>query len=93
VPTVFDNYTATVKIDNRMVNFGLWDTAGQEGYSKLRPLAYSNTDIFLIIFSVVEPSSFVNARKVVKIMQFSGFQKYKMPQTVRRLFSWEIKLT
>lgn len=65
MPTVFDNYTATVKIDNRMVNFGLWDTAGQEGYSKLRPLAYSNTDIFLIIFSVVDPSTFINAKKVV----------------------------
>jgi Ras-related C3 botulinum toxin substrate 1 len=65
VPTVFDNRTTTIKIDGRIINLGLWDTAGQEEYSKLRPLAYSNSDIFLIIFSVVDPSSFVNTQKLV----------------------------
>ena len=50
-----------------MVNLGLWDTAGQEEYNRLRPLAYPHCDVFLIVFSVVEPSSFVNARKKVKI--------------------------
>lgn len=65
VPTVFDNYSATVKVDGRMVTLGLWDTAGQEEYNRLRPLAYPNCDVFLIVFSVVEPSSFVNARKKV----------------------------
>jgi Ras-related C3 botulinum toxin substrate 1 len=30
VPTVFDNRTTTIRIDNRIVNLGLWDTAGQE---------------------------------------------------------------
>ncbi len=72
VPTVFDNYAATVKVDGKMVNLGLWyffvlprDTAGQEEYNRLRPLAYPHCDVFLIVFSVVEPSSFVNARKKV----------------------------
>ena len=72
VPTVFDNYSATVKVDGRMVTLGLWDTAGQEEYNRLRPLAYPNCDVFLIVFSVVEPSSFVNARKKVTINLLSG---------------------
>ena len=65
-PTVFDNLTTTLKIDNNIINLGLWDTAGQEEFGRLRPLAYPGTDVFLIAFSVIEPSSFTNARKKVK---------------------------
>lgn len=74
VPTIFDNYAATVKVDNKLVNLGLWydlllrrDTAGQEEYNKLRVLAYTHCDVFLIVFSVVDPDSFVNARKKVNL--------------------------
>ena len=72
VPTIFDNYTATVKVDSRMVNLGLWDTAGQEEYNRLRPLAYPNCDVFLICFSVVDPASWTNACKKVRLPPLSG---------------------
>jgi len=60
VPTVFDNYAVTVMIGNEPYTLGLFDTAGQEDYDRLRPLSYPQTDIFLVCFSVVVPTSFDN---------------------------------
>jgi len=63
VPTVFDNYNATVMVDNKQINLGLWDTAGQEDYDRLRPLSYPQTNVFLICFSVISKDSFANIKE------------------------------
>lgn len=57
-----DNYSCSVLLNEQKVNVGLWDTAGQEDYERLRPLSYPNTDVFLICFSVGGPSSFRNVK-------------------------------
>ena len=62
VPTVFDNYSVTVNIGEEPYTLGLFDTAGQEDYERIRPLTFPLTDIFLVCFSVVLPASFENIR-------------------------------
>ena len=47
-------------VNGQTINLGLWDTAGQEDYDRLRPLSYPSTDIFILCFSVVSPVSYDN---------------------------------
>jgi len=49
-------------VDGKPINLGLWDTAGQEDYDRLRPLSYPQTDVFLVGFSVISQASFENVR-------------------------------
>lgn len=62
IPTVFDNYSAQVMVDGKPICLGLWDTAGQEAYDRLRPLCYPQTDAFLMCFSVISQSSLNNVK-------------------------------
>ncbi|KAG4186638.1 hypothetical protein ERO13_A08G056700v2 [Gossypium hirsutum] len=63
VPTVFDNFSANVMVDGQTVNLGLWDTAGQEDYNRLRPLSYRGADVFILAFSLLSRPSYENVTK------------------------------
>lgn len=60
VPTVFENYVADTRVDDKTVELALWDTAGQEDYDRLRPLSYPDTDVILMCFSIDSPDSLEN---------------------------------
>ncbi|KAK9390307.1 P-loop containing nucleoside triphosphate hydrolase protein [Lipomyces mesembrius] len=56
VPTVFENYPHNVKLQSgKMLTLDLWDTAGQEDYDRLRPIAYTDVAVVLLAFSVDMP--------------------------------------
>eukprot|EP00899_Mesostigma_viride_P002495 jgi/Mesvir1/12246/Mv00463-RA.1 len=63
VPTVFDNFSSNVPYGDTIVNLGLWDTAGQAGYGRLRPLSYANAHVFLVVFDLTNQQSFENVSK------------------------------
>lgn len=60
--TVFDNYQANVLYNDRALTLNLWDSSGQESYDRLRPLSYPKTDVFILCFSVISSTSFLNVK-------------------------------
>jgi Rho family, other len=52
-------------VDGKSVQLALWDTAGQEDYERLRPLAYSKAHVLLIGFSIDTPDSLENVKSKV----------------------------
>ncbi|POW14718.1 hypothetical protein PSTT_02702 [Puccinia striiformis] len=59
-PTIFENYVAEIRLDNKPIQLALWDTAGQEEYERLRPLSYSKSHVILIAFAIDTPDSLEN---------------------------------
>ncbi|KAG9264907.1 rho-related GTP-binding protein RhoG [Astyanax mexicanus] len=62
IPTVFDNYSSQITVDSTPTSLNLWDTAGQEAYDRLRTISYPQTNVFIICFSVSNPTSFENIK-------------------------------
>jgi small GTP-binding protein len=54
---VLDNVEHCVQFGKTVVSLGLWDTAADSVYSRLR---YPMADVFLICFSIAAPASFQN---------------------------------
>ena len=59
---MFDNYSANVMIDGRPIQLGLWDTSGQEDYARLRPLSYPQTNVFIVVYSIISRTSYENVK-------------------------------
>ncbi|XP_071155145.1 uncharacterized protein [Mytilus edulis] len=64
IPTCFETTESSVKLDEKMVDLKLFDTAGQESYESLRKLAYPIADVFLVCFAIDNQDSFSNVADV-----------------------------
>ena len=60
-PTVFDTYNGTKNYGGAEVQLSIWDTAGHDDLGRLRPIAFANTDCFLICFSLMDRNSLKRA--------------------------------
>ncbi|KAJ3607262.1 hypothetical protein NHX12_026774 [Muraenolepis orangiensis] len=61
--TAFDVFSGQVQVEGAPVKVQLLDTAGQEEFDGFRALSYAHTDVFILCFSMVNPTSFHNITK------------------------------
>ncbi|EJW04046.1 small GTP-binding protein domain [Edhazardia aedis USNM 41457] len=60
VSTVIDNYIKDIVVNESVVSITIWDTAGQEEYDGVRPLAYQDTDLVFLCFTIEKKDSLEN---------------------------------
>ncbi|RUS75941.1 hypothetical protein EGW08_016287, partial [Elysia chlorotica] len=63
VPFVLEERTRRVQVDGLYYEQTIVDTHGQEEGYRTRVGCYAGTDVFLLCFSVVSPTSFVDVRE------------------------------
>ncbi|CAL5977227.1 Rab1a [Hexamita inflata] len=66
---------ASMIIDNKNVNFEIWDTAGQEKYSSLTPIYYRQAQVIIVVYDVQEQSSYEKAQFWINEVQQSEENK------------------
>ena len=81
-PTVFDTHPTTLKIDNEDIDAIIWELANQEGYQSLRRVAYLNTDVFILVFTVDNQDSSENVEEMWKNELEGVFPKGQVPPIV-----------
>jgi len=64
IPTIFENRAVKINVDGNELELTLWDTAGQEAYEVIRPLAYKDADVVLICYATDSPESLRNVTQM-----------------------------
>ncbi|CAG5132345.1 unnamed protein product [Candidula unifasciata] len=57
-PTGFDTYSTQYCVsDTYKINMSVWDTSGDAGYDRVRPLSYNEADLVIICFAIDKPET------------------------------------
>jgi GTPase SAR1 family protein len=62
------------RVNGRLQNVGMFDTIGQEGYDRLYPLLYPQTNVSIICYPILDRASLksVRGKCYLKIMQIAA---------------------
>lgn len=62
VPTVFEMHAVKTNYNGEQYSLSLYDTAGQEDWETLRIMAYPDTDVIVLCFSITRADSMENVK-------------------------------
>ncbi|KAM7362592.1 ras-like GTP-binding protein RhoL [Cochliomyia hominivorax] len=63
-PTLpFDDHSCSISVDDKKYRLRLCDTVDYQGYERLRPLSYPNTDCFLFCYAIDNRESYENIKR------------------------------
>lgn len=62
IPTVCETFVKEIQVEGQKVELVLWDTAGQEDYDRLRPVAYNRSHAVIICYCVDNWTSYDNVQ-------------------------------
>ena len=58
---MLDTWVGTKTYKGREMNLMIFDTAGHDDLGRIRPIAYQNTDCFIVCYATNDRNSFKNA--------------------------------
>ncbi|EFC47176.1 ras family small GTPase [Naegleria gruberi] len=73
VPTVIESYSTNVSSNGQDFHIELWELSSLKNYDELRPLSYSNVDLFFLCFDISKPSTLQSIKKkwIPEIQKYS----------------------
>ncbi|EDR21850.1 GTPase_rho, putative [Entamoeba dispar SAW760] len=65
-PGAVEDQKVSISVDGIKHTINIISTEGSEDYAKLRPLSYPETDIFIVLFSIINYNSYSHVEKLWK---------------------------
>ncbi|KIO23168.1 hypothetical protein M407DRAFT_112734 [Tulasnella calospora MUT 4182] len=62
-------FARTCRLEDRVIRFEIWDTAGRERFRSLAPMYYRGAQVVVVAYDVTQATSFGSAKSWVKEVQ------------------------
>ncbi|OQE78684.1 hypothetical protein PENNAL_c0054G08694 [Penicillium nalgiovense] len=83
-PTIEDSYSVTRNVDGHPYVLSITDTAGQEEYRGLWSASTLNSDAFLLVYDITNPSSLETLNHFMEMIHMEAEQRVEDNQRLRR---------
>lgn len=64
IPTIEDEFTKVIEVDNQTISLGVIDTAGQDDFSEMRYSYFGQVQAFIFVIDISNPQSIDDFKKI-----------------------------